>query len=205
MTSALKIGCITVVLSFWAAIVVFGYQSIKSHPHAVKTAPATANSPTCKTNEQKKQLSGIVASRGFALNHLIREQDLNWGLPHSKSIQTTDFVNHYSACAIKEGETVLGSEVLLLPRIDPAPGHVAFPFGLRDIRISQAADVGTKIDLWDHNVLLAQNVSILAIQCGANDPVSDCMAILEIAPEQLSRLQIVELTSTTILLRQNKP
>ena len=195
---------VMVILVVWAAALSAGRAWILSHPRVTAPAKPVAVAPACTAATQKSQQVGFRAKRNLAPNHWIREEDLDWAAPGG-NLQKIAFVNRYSACPIRAGDLVLASETRLLPQVEPAAGHVAYPLNIRDPRELQTINAGSRIDIWDQIHLVIQNTSVLAVICKSDSPPNDCSAIVEAAADEFSRLQNSKAESLRIVFRQAKP
>jgi hypothetical protein len=201
-----KYACVlTVIIVFWTAALSAGRAWILSHPRMAASAKPVVVPPACAAAAQKSQLPGFRAKRTLAPNHWIREEDLDWTALPAGSLQKTDFVNRYSACPIHAGELVLASETRLLPQVEPIAGHVAYPLEIREPRVLQTVNAGSRIDVWDQTHLVTQNTPVLAVLCKSDSPPNDCLAIVEAAVDEFSRLQSSKAESLRIIFRQAKP
>jgi len=171
----------------WLDTLLVGRVWILGHPKLKAAASATASS-LCTSPLQKTNLPGFRAKRNLAVNHWIREDDLDWTLP-TGGAQKADFMNRFSACPIQSGETVILSETRPLPKLEPEANHLTYRLGVLDVRVVQTINAGSRVDIWDENHQIAQNILILALICTPSAPPKDCSAMLDVGPEEFSRLR----------------
>jgi hypothetical protein len=181
-----------IVVVVWGLVLAAGGGWILCHP---RTAPAhsVAVSSSCIVAAEKAKLASFRAKHNLAVNHWIREEDLDWASPLSQGAARTDFLNRYSACPIQAGEPVIASETRVFPQIEPGSDYVAYRLGILDPRVTQTLNAGARVDIWDENHRVAQNILALAVICTSSAPPKDCSAILDIPADQF------------FLLRSSKP
>jgi hypothetical protein len=195
---------VTAILAAWAAILGMGRAWILCHPAKLPPAKEVAALPSCASASRKEKQAGFRAKRDLALNHWIKEQDLDWKTPSTSDARKGDFISHYSACPIRFGELVIASEVWLLPKIEAASGHVAYPLPITDSRMWQEVNAGAKVDVWDTDHLISQDTSVLAILCDPDGASGNCLLVVDAAASDVSRLERSNPTSVRVILKHTK-
>jgi hypothetical protein len=151
-------------------------------------------------------LPGFPAKHNLAANHWIRGDDLDWTTGDAKGAQQQEILYRYTACAVAAGDRIVIPETRALPQVDPGNGRIAYPLQLlADPRLAATINAGSRIDIWDDPRSVATGIAVLAVQCANNTlPGTGCSAILDAAPEDVSRLQKASPKSIAIVVRAPK-
>ncbi len=163
---------------------------------------------SCLEPPAKKALPGFQTTRDLAVNHWIGEEDLDWSATGTNGAQKSQVIYHYTSCAIKAGDRVTIPEIRPLPQVEPASGHIAYPLLLLgDNRLPSTLNAGSRLDIWEDPGFVAREIVVLAVQCKSGSPRlgNDCSAILDAAPDDVSRLQKADPKSLVIVMRKLKP
>jgi len=190
-------------LALWTVFLVSGRRWIQSHP---ATAEQLRSASPCLGRAQRVLLPGFPAKHDLAANYWIGNDDLDWTAGDSKAAQKQEVLYRYTACAIATGDRVIISETRALPQVDAGSGRIAFPLLLpSDLRLAATINAGSRIDVWEDPRSVATGIIVLAVQCRYNTlPETDCSAILDAAPEDVSRLQKANPKSIAIIVRAPK-
>jgi hypothetical protein len=195
---------VVAVLVLWGVALGVGRAWILKNPLKPVPANPAASRPSCAAAASKDRQAGFRAKHDLAANYWIKEQDLDWTTPTTGGVQKSDFIDHYSACPVHTGEMAIASEMSLLPKVEPASGHIVYPLHIEDLRVTQSVNAGAKIDVWDGNRLVTQDIVVLAVLCGPAGPTNNCVVLLDAATGDLSRIQSSNSQSIRIVLKGPK-
>lgn len=187
------------VIAGWAAALALGGAWIHRHPRQAAPAAAASTEVQCLEAAAKRQMPGFTAKRSLAVNHLIRQEDLDWA-GASGAAQQSDILWRYSRCTIEAGHRVIAAETAAIPTIKVPAGRVSHPFPLDGNAVAAGAiNAGTVLDIFDGRHVAARGVSVLALQCRFSS-TDACVAILGVAPDDVPRLNAADAKSALLMI-----
>jgi hypothetical protein len=188
-----------IVSVLWLGTLLAGCEWILQHAKMIPARSITGYF-SCAAAAQKTNQSGFSAKHNLAANHWIREEDLDWTSSRGGA-QKADFINRFSACPVQSGETLVLSETRELPKMEARSDRLTYRLGVTDVRAIQSMNAGSRVDIWDENHQIAQKLLVLALLCTPGAPPKDCSAILDVSPEEFSRLRGSKAESLLIIPR----
>jgi len=187
----------TVALGAWAACLAAGSLWITYHP---RTAPAdTPAVEGCRTAADKDGMRGFAATRALAVNHLVRQDDLDWSHP-AGGAQRDDLLSRYLTCPAAANERVIAAETAPRPTIETPAGQVTIPFSLDGNPAAAAAiNAGSTIDVFNGSTAIVRAATVLAVECRSGT-TGDCAAILAVAPDDAPRLAAANPSTARVVM-----
>ena len=190
------------VIAGWAAALTAGAVWIHRHPRPDATESAPATGAGCLSAAAKRQKPGFTVKRAMALNHLIRQQDADWG-GASGGAQQSAVLGRYSRCPIAAGQRLIQEETVDKPTVNAPTGRVSHPFPLDGhSRTAGVINAGTVLDMFDGTRVVARGVPVLALECPSGS-TDGCKAFLALAADDVPRLHVAD--PKTVLLVMTKP
>jgi len=150
----------------WLVFLVAGSWWLHCHP--AKEMPRKPGPPA------------FTAKHVLPENYRIGKADLDWISESGKGLPQQDFLGKYTAKKVAAGGAVTVEDLRTQPAIESAADRETALLPLNDHHdLIEVLNAGSKVNLFDDNHLLLQQVPILGLKCDSPEE-SNCAAIMEL-------------------------